>query len=155
MVPRLSDFLDHPHPEFQPYLTIMNVEPSGRVTVRLMGSERYDLAARTGTIEEPMRVVYSPKLYPSLHTVTMQVVNRPVGFRAMRTFESSDGQNHRSAIITLPLAIDTPVAKSFVHFQHLLGSRAYRGASQIVTAIHNPEWIDIGAGVPGPDEVQL
>ena len=154
-VPHLRAFLDHPAPAFQPYVTIIDVDSSGRTSVRLMGGERFDLAARPTSQAEPMRVVYSPRLYPKLHAVTVACVSRPCGFRAIRSFESTDGQKHRAAVIALPLVVDDPRVKSFVHYQFLLGSKAYRGAAQVVTAIHSPQWIDIGAGVPEPLDPRL
>lgn len=148
VVPRLRDFLDHPQPRFQPHLTIVDVDPEGRASVRLMGSERHDLGAEPVKGVESMRVVYSPRLYPKLYAVSQECVNRPCGFRAQRTFESGDGREYRGAVITLPLAVDDAKTRTFVHFQHLLGPKAYSGSAQVVTAIHNPQWIDIGAGVP-------
>jgi hypothetical protein len=153
IMPHLRDFLDRPHPAYQPYLSIIDLDVQGRASVRLMGSERHDLAARPGSSDEPMRVVYSPRLFPKLHVVTLECVTRPCGFRALRTFESGDGQEHRGAVIALPLAVDSGATRTFVHYQHLLGTTAYKGAAQLVTAIHNPQWIDIGAGVP--DEIEF
>ena len=115
-VPHLRAFLDHPAPAFQPYVTIIDVDQSGRTSVRLMGGERFDLAAWPASQTEPMRVVYSPRLFPKLHAVTVACISRPCGFRAIRSFESTDGQRHRAAVIALPLAVDHPRIRSFVHY---------------------------------------
>lgn len=147
LLPNLSDYLDRPMPDLQPGVAIVDILPGGQFNVRLVGTERVNLYGKDMTHQNPM-AMFSEEAKKTVGMLAHHTVTQPCGNRGIQTIRTSSGNDRLGATMTLPLQVDDPDAKCFVHFQHLLEDLGFDEQAEQILRINEFEWIDLGAGIP-------
>ena len=148
LIPHLRSYLDNPQPALQPHVAIIDVLPGGELKARLVGTERVALYDRNMTDKNPLAEVFSDEAKPVVAMLAKHTVGHPCGNRGQQTIETSKGRELRGVTMTLPLGVDNPDARCFVHFQHLAEPLEVQEVALQILRIDYYEWIDIGSGVP-------
>lgn len=147
LMPHLRAYLDCPLPELQPNVAIVDVSPEIGFRTRLVGTGRVKLYERDLTNEDPSQM-FSDEARPVVTMLAKATVSHPCGNRGSQTIITSSGRTRLGVTVALPLAVDTPDAGCFVHFQHLAEPLDFDETAVQITRVEEYDWIDIGAGVP-------
>ncbi len=146
-MPHLRDYLDRPQPDLQPGVAIVDVLPAGQFSVRLVGTERVSLYGKDMTHQNPM-AMFSDEAKATVGNLARHTVAQPCGNRGKQTIRTNTGNERLGVTMALPLKVDHPDAKCFVHFQHLLEELDFDETAVQILRIDEYEWIDLGAGIP-------
>ena len=119
VLPHLRDYLDHPQPDLQPGVAIVDILADGQMNVRLVGTKRAALFGKDLTKNDPM-IAFSSEAQKTASFLAKGTVSQPCGNRGLQTIKTSAGNERQSATMTMPLLVDDPAARCFVHFQRLL-----------------------------------
>lgn len=152
LMPHLRDYLDHPQPDLQPGVAIVDLLPGGKMNVRLVGTKRAALFGKDLTHKDPM-IAFSTKAQKTAAKLAKGTVSQPCGNRGLQSIKTSSGRLRQSATMAFPLQVDDPDARCFVHFQRLMGDLEFDETAVEISTIDHVEWIDIGAGVPSESPV--
>lgn len=147
LMPHLRAYLDHPLPALQPNVAIVDVLPEGGFRARLVGTGRVKLYERDLTNQDPSQM-FSDEALPVMAMLARKAVTHPCGNRGSQTILTSADRVLQGKIMTLPLAVDNPDARCFVHFQHLAEPLDFDETAVEILRIVEYQWIDLGAGVP-------
>ncbi len=147
LLPHLRDYLDRPMPDFQPGVAIVDMLPDGQLKVRLVGTKRVSLFDQDLTNQNPL-AMFSDEACATVGMLARHTVTQPCGNRGTQTIRTDAGTECLGATIALPLKVDDPDAKCFVHFQRLIEDLPFNGKATQILRVNHYEWIDLGAGVP-------
>lgn len=147
LMPHLRAYLDHPLPALQPNVAIVDVLPEGGFRARLVGTGRVKLYQRDLTNQDPI-AAFSDEAKPVIAMLAKATVSHPCGNRGSQTILTSSGRTRLGLTMALPLAVDDPNMRCFVHFQHLAEPLDFDETAVKIARIVEHVWIDLGAGVP-------
>ena len=151
LIPTLRAFLDHPSPEFQPYVAIYDVCDNGqRLPLRLFGTGLVEFNGSELTGADFLMSA-EPELRPIISFTAKMQVEHPCGRTDLRKVASSKGKYVETDALSLPLLTEDDKAPSIVLF---LNHRATLGHGETlgsVLSIEDIRWVDVGAGVPDVD----
>jgi hypothetical protein len=148
LVPRLSDFLDAPVPNLQPFVAISDVLAPDQIKVRLFATGLVEvMGERTGSaIEE----VYAKGAREAVCALAWEAVTRPVGYVCVRCIKTPSGLDLGISTISLPMlnASAAPVVVSYIHITKKRVLLMEEAQADVVHHVELTHWIDIGAGTP-------
>ena len=147
LLPHLRDYLDQPMPDFQPGVAIVDMHTSRQMNVRLVGTNRVAIFDQDLTNQNPL-AVFSEEARATVGMLARHTVTQPCGNRGTQTIRTDAGTERLGATMALPLKVDDPDAKCFVHFQRLMEDLPINERAVQVLRIDQYEWIDLGAGIP-------
>lgn len=146
VVTQQSVFLDHPHPEYAPFLHIADVMEDYLV-FRLMGTKLVERWGRDKTGEmvgqdqpEEMRM--------ALFKNGRQCALSRCGIRMEIEFASVHGAEMSIECIVLPLSLEPPKPMRLLSYSAVLKNLKHGDHSDRYLGIPKADWIDLGAGVP-------
>jgi hypothetical protein len=152
LVPRLRDFLDRPNPATQPWTLIFDIMAGDRLPTRLFGSMLVNLVGADLTGTDHLALFPAPQRadFMARHR---RLVMQPCGMQSTARAATLKGRNLEMESMALPLMRDDGsacVART-IRVISVVG-QGDRMVS-VVPSPPQPRWIDIGAGMPAPQDI--
>jgi hypothetical protein len=146
LVPTLADFLDRPHPTFQPWTQILDVEPAA-LPLRLVGTALVDLVGREITGLDHLSLFPEAIRVDALRRHHV-IVRHPCGMHSVVPTKTVQGKELLLVGIGLPLRRKNG-GHCVVRAIAVADTLGFGDAvAEFEPSIRDRAWIDLGAGVP-------
>lgn len=146
LVPSIQEFLDHAHPETQPFVVLLDVISIDQIHIRLMGTGLVQLTGRELTKTNALDM-YAPALRKKVGQACLTMVTRPCGQMTERLVTTASGLIMPANTVTLPVLCKGGQG-CLASYTNTREPIATGDSMSVVREILSTEWIDIGAGVP-------
>ncbi|MBL8642286.1 MAG: PAS domain-containing protein [Rhodospirillaceae bacterium] len=147
LIPALSDYLDRPKPDIQPFSMIVDLGPHG-MPVRLFGTGLTELLGLDATGFDYTQAVRPSRRAQVLERDAM-CATHPCGLRVTLEAVSGNGRAYTTTVLMLPL-LRGPGVYSLVRVSDISNYQTGPAAAEPIHISHyaDAQWVDIGAGVP-------
>jgi len=150
MLPRLSDYLDAPPFQLQPFVSILDLYGPDKVVVRLFGTALSAVAGQDFT-KKTLDPIYPAQDLARAGSIAWRAVVHPAGYVCVRTVRSATGLALSSDCICLPLSAADDAPKclvTYLRFPQQSPQPPKPDATGVVTSFRFVDWIDLGCGIP-------
>ena len=149
LVPSIQEFLDHPHPETQPFVVLLDVIAVDEIRIRLMGTGLVQLTGRELTKTNALDM-YAPSLRKKVGQACLTMVSTPCGQMTERLVNTASGLIVPASTVALPVLCKSGQG-CLAAYTSTRESIATGDSMSVAREILSTEWIDIGAGLPSAD----
>ncbi|MBL8642523.1 MAG: PAS domain-containing protein [Rhodospirillaceae bacterium] len=147
LVPTLTEFLNHPLPDLQPYVILLDVVSETEIPVRLLGTGLVQLTGREFTKTNALEI-YAPHLRKRVGQTCMTIVRHPCGQITERLMNTAGGVTVATTGIALPLSTKSGAVNCIAAYNAPREPVAAGDSAIVISDIIMSEWVDIGAGLP-------
>jgi hypothetical protein len=145
LVPHLSDYLDRPNVNLQPWTIIADMA-ADKMPIRLFGTGIAEVMGRDFTGLDYLLAIEEKSRRHVLER-DRQCTTQPCGLSLELTATTANGRSFDYNVMALPVR-RAGNALSLIHITSMEHARDWRELPAAVMTCEKVTWIDIGAGVP-------
>lgn len=150
-IPSLQDFLEHPNPDLQSNVMIIDFVSREDIPIRLFGTALVDMVRSDHTNKNCASVFAPPGASELLTQMAEILVNHPCGTTNINLAVTANGHAAELDSITLPLTPKAGSPPCLVGFFECITELLPDDFIYQIVGYGETAWIDIGSGIPPID----